>query len=175
MIKVNFGCGSIQPVGWVNVDFDETFKAPVKHLGEIDDNSVDIIVAHCVLQITETKNLDFLLRDILRVLKPGGTVRISLPDIIRGFKEYELDNKDWFPNNEDFIDDRFSNWLTWYSTTRTLLTAKSLRYKLHKNEFERIHGVRFKETVSNNIEILELDTRENECYFMEASKWLRLN
>jgi hypothetical protein len=37
----------------------------------------------------------------------------------------------FFPNSEDNLDRRFSSWLTWYSTSVSLLTDKALEYKMH--------------------------------------------
>jgi hypothetical protein len=57
MRRLNFGCGSIQPAGWENVD-REDFGQP--HLGStslFDDNTFDIIVAHCVCSSPNTMML----------------------------------------------------------------------------------------------------------------------
>lgn len=168
--KLNFGCGSIQPEGWINIDFDQSFNAPVKHLGEIEDNFADLIVAHCTLQITDWRDLNFLLKDLLRVLKPSGIIRISLPDIETGFWAYFDGHKEWFPNGEGNLDDRFCAWLTWYSTSKTLLTPKALGNKLKEAGFSTYRRSGFKTTELSTKEIIELDTREGECYFMEAQK-----
>ena len=71
-----------------------------------------------------------MLLEFHRVLKPGGVIRISLPDIVSGFEAYKNNNISFFPNSEDNLDIRFSAWLTWYSQSVSLLTDKALQDKL---------------------------------------------
>lgn len=170
MNKLNFGCGSVQPEGWMNLDFDEEFNAPYKDINEIEDNSLDMIVAHCTLQITPYHEMDNLLATLRRKLKLGCALRISLPDIVRGFEAYQQGDTDWFPNGEPNIDERLSAWLTWYSTTKTLLTSPALMIKLREVGFNSFARTNFKQTTSGMPEITELDTRNNECYFVEGIK-----
>lgn len=179
MKKLNWGCGSIQPKDWLNYDIDPQFNAlcgidsvefwdPTR--APFDDDTFDIIVAHCSLQIVEWHSLVAQLQDLRRILKPGGVIRISLPDIWQGFKAWDSGDKGWFPNGEDDLDERFSAWLTWYSTTKSLLTIGALRSKLANVGFEHIRPVSFKKTSSAYPESIQLDTREGECYFVEAIK-----
>lgn len=167
MKKLNFGCGSIQPEGWVNFDLDPQFNANEVPLRQ---EEFDIIVAHCSIQMNDFNDIVGLLAFLYRCLKPGGVLRISLPDIEAGFKALSEGRIDWFPNGEDNIDDRFSAWLTWYSTTKTLLTPLALIHKLREVGFSKTTATHFKETKFSTEEIFELDTRENECYFVEARK-----
>lgn len=172
MIKVNFGCGSIQPEGWVNIDHDTEFNT-WKDLRYIEDDSVDDMVAHAVIQQWAWEDMADKLGKLRSKLKVGGVLRISLPDIIRGFVAYQEFDHDWFPNGEDDIDDRFSAWLTWYSTSVTLLTPRALRHKLVEAGFEDylINEVSFKETYfKDKQDSTELDTREGEFFFIEARK-----
>lgn len=165
MNRLNFGCGSVQPAGWINLDSDPAFGATCSSLCQLDDESFDIVVAHCALQVNAHDDLAGVLADIYRVLKPGGIFRASLPDIARGFEAYLDGDIDWFPNSEADIDDRFSNWLTWYSTTRTLLTPDALKARLAETGF--MTSTRFAFGIGP---ASELDDREGECYFVEAVK-----
>ena len=76
----------------------------------------------------------------------------------------------WLPNGEENIDERFSAWLTWYSTTRTLLTQPALHRKLLASGFTSVAAAGFKESVYGDESITALDTRLNECFFSEAKK-----
>lgn len=172
MEKLNFGCGSIQPDGWINIDHDPEFNATAD-LESVEDDSVDIIVVHAALQQVPWHSLVDTLGILRNKLKPNGLLRISLPDIESGFVALQQGNIDWFPNGEENIDDRFSAWLTWYSTSYTLLTPNALQAKLIEAGFESylIHETSFKETFFKDMqESTELDTREHEFYFMEARK-----
>jgi ubiquinone/menaquinone biosynthesis C-methylase UbiE len=169
-MNINFGCGSIQPSDWINIDIDPEFKTRYKNLNLISDNSCDIIVSHATICGIPHNEIKATLLEFKRILKPKGIVRISLPDIVSGFDAYKNNNIDFFPNSEDDLDGRFSSWLTWYSTSRSLLTDKALEYKLNDVGFNNIVKVKYKETTSLNPKVYELDTRENEFYFMEAVK-----
>jgi predicted SAM-dependent methyltransferase len=169
-MNINFGCGSIQPFDWINIDLNPEYKTEHKNLHSIPDNSCDIIVSHATICAIPYLEIKTTLLEFIRVLKPGGVVRISLPDIVSEFDAYKNNNINFFPNSEDSLDRRFSAWLTWYSTSRSLLTDKELEYKLHDSGFKNITKVKYKETILSNEKIYELDTREHEFYFMEAMK-----
>lgn len=169
-MKLNFGCGSIQPDGWVNIDNDPEFNTVFREIYSQDDNTFDLIVAHCSIQMIEYNNITQVLAELHRVLKPEGILRISLPDIKTGFRKYIDQDIDWFPNGEDSLHDRFCAWLTWYSTTKSLLTQDALSEKLHQSGFENVAWVGFQETFFGDKSVWELDTRNGECYFMEAQK-----
>jgi len=169
-MNINFGCGSIQPPDWINIDIDPEYETRYKNLNLISDNSCDIIVSHATICAIPYHEIKATLIEFKRILKPKGIIRISLPDIVSGFDAYKNNNIDFFPNSEDDIDRRFSSWLTWYSTSKSLLTDKALGYKLHDVGFNNIVRVKYKETTSLNPKVYELDTRENEFYFMEAMK-----
>lgn len=189
MNKLNFGCGSIQPQGWYNVDKDSAFQQyspgtpfTLQTTENFSDSFFDIIVAHAVIQQIEWHVLVDQLKELRRILKPGGVLRISLPDILAGFYAYTLQNKKFFPNGEEDLDARFSAWLTWYSTSVTLLTPKALLDKLIEAGFKEAGLAGFNrnwlgldKTIATSAkyictEALELDTREHEFFFMEARK-----
>ena len=168
-MNINFGCGSIQPSDWTNIDLDPEFNTEHRDLELVADNSCDIIVCHAIICCVKYHDIEKVLSEFYRVLKPNGVVRISLPDIISGFDAYKNNNINFFPNSED-LDKRFSAWLTWYSQSASLLTSKALQYKLNNVGFDNVSETKFKQTVYSNEKIYELDTRKNEFYFMEAEK-----
>lgn len=177
MKKLNFGCGSIQPEGWVNYDSDPQFNAVIPPTGiraaymmPFVNEEFDIIVAHCCIQMTEWHDLPALFKELLRILKPGGVLRVSLPDIVSGFSAYIAGDIKWFPNSEEDLAERFSAWLTWYSTTKTLMTRTALAKKLTDAGFRDTAMVGFKQAFYTHKESTELDTRKGECYFLEAIK-----
>ena len=133
-------------------------------------NSCDIVVCHATICCVKYHDIEQVLSEFYRVLKPNGVLRISLPDIVSGFDAYKNNNISFFPNSEDDLDNRFSAWLTWYSQSASLLTSKALQYKLKSVNFGNVCETKFKQTVYSNEKIYELDTREHEFYFVEASK-----
>ena len=169
-MNINFGCGSIQPSDWTNIDLDPEFNTEHKNLDLIPDNSCDILVCHAIICCVKYHDIEKVLSEFHRVLKPGGVIRISLPDIVSGFEAYKNNNISFFPNSEDNLDRRFSAWLTWYSQSVSLLTDKALQDKLSAIGFQNVIKTQYKQTTFSNTKSYELDTREHEFYFVEAKK-----
>ena len=82
MQKLNLGCSKDIKKGWVNLDIVklpgvdvvhdlETFPYPFK------DNTFDVILATQVLEHIE--NLPGLMKELARILKPGGKFIIEVP------------------------------------------------------------------------------------------------
>lgn len=170
MHKCSFGCGTIQKDGWANVDREDLGQEYIFDSSELPTDCFDMIVSHCSLQMNDYHSIISVLKDLHRSLKNGGVLRISLPDIVRGFENYNKGNILFFPNGEENISVRFSAWLTWYSTTKTLLTQEALRLFLLDAGFNVVSDADYNKTVLSTGEITELDTRQNECYFIEAKK-----
>lgn len=173
-VRVNFGCGSIQPEGWYNVDIIAEFKPDYLRLEDLNlaENTVDYIVAHHALHMTPWHELTPLLERLRYILKPDGFLRISIPDVLGAFKAYKKKDLKWFPNhhNERDIDDAFCSYLTWYSTCTTPMTAKTLCSKLGDAGFKEILLTEFGNTEHPDTEILSLDSRKGESIYIEAIK-----
>lgn len=59
--------------------------------------------------------------------------------------------------------------LTWYSTTRVLLTPPALANRLREAGFSTVELVDYRIT-NHDPALVELDTRDGECFFMDAIK-----
>ncbi len=92
MVKLNLGCGRVSPQffeDYVNVDL-------IKHPGvdvasnvkllPFPDNYADEIYASHILEHFGTYEVTDVLKEWLRVLKPGGLIRIAVPNGINAFK-----------------------------------------------------------------------------------------
>lgn len=115
MLKLNLGCGSHIPDGWVNVDyalgawiaklpvistinkqfklvnFDWSEKILLHDLRKKfpwEDNSVDVIYSsHTLEHLSRSEGLHFL-KECYRVLKPNGIIRIIVPDLMVIIQKY---------------------------------------------------------------------------------------
>ena len=163
MKRLNFGSGSIQPDDWDNVDIVDYGQEYVGSTELFKDDTYDTIVAHCVLQTFGYEELPKIIKELRRILKPGGRLYITMPDIVMGFKQYLINNYSWFPNSELDMDLRFSNWLTWYGTGKSLLTAHALMRLLQDSGFLDTW-----QNISNGRRKSLLDTRIEECYMVGA-------
>jgi SAM-dependent methyltransferase len=92
-VLVHLGCGPIDAPGFVNVDQLDAphihVQASVDDLGEFPSGSVDLVYsAHC-LEHFSYRHRRAVLTEWVRVLKPGGVLRLSVPDfsvIVRAYK-----------------------------------------------------------------------------------------
>lgn len=85
MTLVNIGCGSVFHPAWVNLDLSPPDPAVRRWEARrglpFTDSMVDVCYASHVLEHLEPERGAQLLGDCYRVLKPGGIVRIVVPDL----------------------------------------------------------------------------------------------
>ncbi len=88
MRRLNLGSGEFPKPGFVNVDYYSRIKPDVEH--DLDtypypfaDNEFDLVEAdHCLEHLRDPFAV---MREIHRITKPGGIVRIRVPHFSRGF------------------------------------------------------------------------------------------
>ena len=82
-VKINLGCGENKLGDWENHDADVDITKPLPYL---DDHADFIFCEHCVEHIPYVDAVAFF-KECHRVLKPGGTVRITVPSIEQVYKK----------------------------------------------------------------------------------------
>lgn len=93
MKKLHLGCGKKVIPGWVNID--ALSHAPgvciddVSTLVTIEDMTADEIYACHVLEHFGRNSTVDVLKTWFQKLRPGGTIRISVPDIRAVFEKYQ--------------------------------------------------------------------------------------
>ncbi len=99
-VKLNLGCGKRYIPGFIHVDLDDfphiDYKSDVSDLSMFGDDSVDLIYSSHTLEYFDRVDVVNVLREWRRVLKPGGTVRIAVPDfeaLAKVYAQYKDLNK----------------------------------------------------------------------------------
>jgi predicted SAM-dependent methyltransferase len=113
------------------------------------------------------------LRELRRVLEPGGTLRLGLPDLDRAIAAYVKAEARYFtiPDSETpNLSGKFIVQMTWYGTNRMMFTAEFARELLERAGFQNITSCVLGWTASDCPEIVDLDNRPNETLFIEARK-----
>lgn len=95
-IKLNLGCGSKlykESEGWINVDIEKREVVPddvqynewdITNMGELfPNNYADEIHAYHVVEHFYKEDVVEILKEWHRILKPGGTIHIEMPDILK--------------------------------------------------------------------------------------------
>jgi predicted SAM-dependent methyltransferase len=111
------------------------------------------------------------LEELRRVLKPGGTLRLALPDLDRGIDAYRRGDAGYFlVPDEDArsIGSKFIVQMLWYGYSRTLFTHDFIAEQLERAGYAGITRCAFGVTASGHPGIVELDNREDESLFVEA-------
>lgn len=129
--RVNLGCGLNAPEGWCNYDSSlhaQLVKYPsiyaylsklnilnkgsnwpknVKYINlnkklPFETSSIDVVYNSHVFEHLNSKSADHFLRETLRVLKPGGILRIVVPDLYYHAKKY-IENYDKERATQEFL------------------------------------------------------------------------
>lgn len=176
--RLHWGCGPITPYGWVNSDIlplpGVDVAADILQGLPFPANEFDVIVSIHVLPEIPYRQLDTALQELLRILKPGGTLRLSLPDLDKAIRAYLDRDVDYFfliPDEQvECLSGKMITQLLWFGQSRCMFTAEFARELLARNGFASISPCAFRETKSPHRGITDLDDRELESLFIEAVK-----
>ena len=93
-MKLHLGCGKCYIPGFIHIDAVDyphvDHVATIDNLSFIQDGSVDLIYNCHVLEHFKRRDVERILRDWHRVLKPGGVLRTSVPDFAQICEVYRL-------------------------------------------------------------------------------------
>lgn len=175
--RLNWGCGSAGVPGWINSDRKTgrgvDLSVDIRQGLPLDDGVIDYAVSIHALPEIPYDDVVPVLRELRRVIKPGGVLRLCLPDVDRSIEAYRRGDKSfYFVPDEDAksIGAKFIVQLIWYGYTRTPFTRDFIEELLYEAGFSRVVQVEFRQTSSGFEGITELDNRENESLFVEAYK-----
>ena len=175
--RLNWGCGDWTEPGWINSDIKETsgvdIVADIRDGLPLETDSIDYAASiHSLPEIPFTEIVPAL-TELRRVLKPGGVLRLALPDLDKGIDAYHRKDTEYFkvPDQDaKSVSAKFVTQMVWYGYSRSLFTHEFIEEQLLKAGFSKVDHVSFKKTASRFPEIVDLDNREQESLFVEAVK-----
>jgi SAM-dependent methyltransferase len=177
MRRLNWGSGQHPEPGWINSDVKDgpgiEISCDIRDGLPLEDGSLDYIVSIHALPELPLPDLVGALRELRRVLKPGGVLRLGLPDLDKGIEAYLRNDRAYFliPDEDAAtIGGKLVKQLLWYGWSRSLFTHDFAEELLREAGFETVLVCSFRETKSAFPEIVELDSRERESFFVEAVK-----
>lgn len=92
MMLLNLGCGTRFHPGWVNIDFAErpphVRSYDLRRGIPVESELVDVVYHSHVLEHLSRREAPVFLQECYRVLKPGGFLRVAVPDLESIVHEY---------------------------------------------------------------------------------------
>ena len=193
--KLHVGCGHILLPGWLNITFENRIEyGKIKQNNgalflnynlmrwwPFEENSVDFIAAsHFIEHFDLNQGIDFA-KKCFAVLRKGGVIRLSCPDLELYARNYAAKNQEFFENplirewccfenaktpGEIFIAKAYDSggshkWFYDFESLRHILEAAGFRNAERKT---RLEGR------TPDLEKLEMDKRELETVYIEAVK-----
>lgn len=142
--KLHLGCGNIRLKDFCNVDILSTHAVDVvsdiSTLINFNDNSIDLIYACHVLEHFSHEESLKVLKRWFEVLKPGGELRISVPDIDRIVRIY---SKNWqhfqTPGNTPWIGLLYGGQTDSYDFHKTGFNFCWMKHLLERMGFVNVH------------------------------------
>ena len=175
--RLNWGCGSWVEPGWINSDIKPDQGADlvcdIREGLTLESDSIDYAVSVHALPEFSCAEMVEVLGELRRVWKPGGVLRLVLPDLLKGVEAYQRGDRDYFliPDADArALGAKLVLQLFWYGYSKTTFTKDYIQEALEKAGFTRVSHCRFKQTSSNWPDIVELDNREKESLFVEGFK-----
>ena len=175
--RLNWGCGSWIEPGWINADQKDDprqeISCDIRDGLPLDDDSIDYAVSIHALPEISYPDLIPVLRELRRVLKPNGVLRLGLPDVDRTIDAYLRGDTGFFQIPDDEVTShgaKFIVHLIWYGYTRTFFNYEFMEEMLGKAGYRDVRQCGYKQTHSSHLGIIELDNREEESFFVEAIK-----
>ncbi|MCH7499202.1 MAG: methyltransferase domain-containing protein [Nitrospinae bacterium] len=128
------------------------------------DDSVDFVYSSHFLEHLHREEALYLLNESYRVLKPGGTVRICVPDLAYAIRLYSEGEKEKMLNSYFFVEPNGSH----YARHKYMYDFQIMKQTLVEAGFENIVRCKYQQGLTPNLD--KLDNRPEETLFVEAKK-----
>lgn len=156
-VKLNLGCGFMTRSGWINCDmYDERadVKCDVSKLPFKDDSADEIYASHIIEHFHYYECFD-VLKEWLRVLRPGGKLMIETPDMLASCRKFVEGNEQ---DRINLYGHFFAQpWLGPGQVHKFLFTPTQLRWTLEQCGYKNIHQVPAKRYIGNEDQNLGME------------------
>lgn len=181
VIKLNVGCGTDYKEGWVNIDnnSDNNIKKLDLHWDlrnplPFPEQSIDFIFNEHFMEHLTPEEARYVMPDLMRVLKPGGVMRVAMPDlgvIVNNYVHVPLD-KD--PTIQEFHMDSIKTRAEWINISfrswghKWLYDWEELERRFNELGLHNIKRCKLKK--SEHKELNNLEIRNGSLLIAEITK-----
>lgn len=182
--RVNLCCGTQTVPGYWGIDLDERADL-IMDLAKSDlpfpTSSLDSVICTSAINYFTRARAAELIREVYRVLRPGGQTRFSVQDLESLAKRYLEKDKEFFyqrlPNNTErfpgpTLADKFVSWFYDHPTAggpcRYMYDFESLSFLFHEAGFTRVVRRDYLESRLRHIDLI--DNRRDQMFFLEGVK-----
>lgn len=150
-IKLHLGCGKRYIPGYIHIDVID--YPHVDHITSIDDlsifedNSCDEIYSCHVLEHFKRGYVDKVLAEWYRILKPGGLIKVAVPDFEKLIEVYEK-----YKDLSLIIGPLFGRLDFLYNIHYNVFDFKTLEKSLNKVGFKNVERYDWRETDHSHID-----------------------
>ena len=145
-IMIHLGCGTVRLPNFINIDIMKTEAVDVvmdvRHLDTYEDNSVDLIYASHVLDHFQRDEIDMVLTEWNRVLKPNGLLRVAVCDFEKVALMYSLGC-----SLERLMSSVIGGQKQEYDQHGCVFDFKTLKKYLEQNGFRNVHRYEWEKTM----------------------------
>lgn len=180
-VKLNVGCGTDYKKGWINIDNNSDHNIEKLDLNwdlrkplPFPDSSVDFIFNEHFIEHLTVEEARRTLKDLQRLLKKGGVMRIAMPDL-KGVVDQYLDD-DWKSRpfikrfGLEFVETKaelMNMGFSWWGH-KWLYDWEELERRLKEVGFDKI--TRCKIHKSKHKDLNNLETRDESLLIAEVTK-----
>jgi predicted SAM-dependent methyltransferase len=136
----------------------------LSHSIPLKDQTVDFIYSSHFLEHLFKHDAERLLTDCHRALKPGGIIRVSIPDLAYAVSLYARGDKEKMLTDYFFVEDKHS----FLARHKYMYDFELLKALLEKIGFSQVIRCAYQEGRTPDIKLL--DNRPDESLFVEAVK-----
>jgi len=203
MIKLNLGCGPKTPDGWVNVDYwigarlrqlpiiglfanfftksnwnNDLVLQDLTKKWQWGNNSADIVYSSHTIEHMWKEDGEHFLSEAFRVLKPGGVIRVIVPDIKRFVERYldgDFESTDFLDKLGVFPHSRDDSWYTRIIAVflryphKCMYDLNAMTALMEATGFEIIQ-TQTADSVIEDIDVIERPDRRKNAVIVEARK-----
>ncbi len=184
-VKLNVGCGTDYKKGWINIDnnSDDNIEASKLDLNwdlrnplPFPDDSVDFIFNEHFIEHLTVEEGQAAVKDFMRVLKPGGVLRMATPDLEYAVYKYQKVPVEKDPTMKRFKMDyiktkaeRLNVSFRWWGH-KWLYDWEELQRRMIDIGIQKKKMTRSKLNKSKHKELQNLETRDESRLIIEITK-----